>query len=683
MELLSPAGSPEALTAAVQNGANAVYLGCGDFNARRRAKNFTLEDLAPTVAYCHVRGVKVYLTLNTLLTDKELPAALDVAAEANHCGVDAVLVQDLGLASLLRRRFPELPLHGSTQMTVHSLSGVQFCADLGMERVVLSRELSKEAIAHICAHSPIEIEVFVHGALCMCYSGQCFFSAMVGGRSGNRGLCAQPCRLPYNGGHPLSLKDMSLAGHLRELEEMGVACVKLEGRMKRPEYVAVVTSVYAAALKEHREPTKEELDSLQKAFSRSGFTQGYFNGEKGPAMFGTRNETDAPDEGFYAAARATYQKERPLVDISMTAVIREGEETRLTVRDGQSNEATSLGLPPEKALHRPLTDNEAATQLSKTGGTPYQVSELDVTLEEGLSVPKSALNSLRRSALDELTALRAAPPHRTTVDIPSQNRPSNLTDPPAAFRFAYTLTTIDQLHPSLCTAGKPPIIDLPAAELTAHQALVAQRLADGVTFRVVLPTIIWDREAKEVQEQLQTLAALGIHDALINSWDAAWLAKSEGFHLWGDYGLGATNAETLQALQSLNFSGATISFEQKFSTIKHLPKPLPLEAIVYGHLPLMMLEQFPGGMPCNSLKDRKSVTFPVVSAPGGRAKILNSQVLYLADKPDWKTAGLAAVRFLFVSETPDECAKIVENYKNSVPPDFKSFTRGLYYRDVE
>ena len=279
MELLAPAGSMEAVTAAVQNGADAVYFGYGDFNARRGARNFSPEEAAATVSYCHLRGCKVNLTLNTLLTDRELPAAAETAAHASGIGVDAVIVQDLGAARMLRQSVPDLPIHGSTQMSVHSLDGVKLCADLGMSRVVLGRELSRDQIAYICQNSPIEIEVFGHGALCMCWSGQCFFSSVIGGRSGNRGMCAQPCRLNYgwNGKadeYPLSLKDLSLAGHLKELKDMGVACLKLEGRMKRPEYVAIVTGIYARALREGREPTAEELDILERAFSRQGFTDG-------------------------------------------------------------------------------------------------------------------------------------------------------------------------------------------------------------------------------------------------------------------------------------------------------------------------------------------------------------------------------------------------------------------------
>ena len=279
LELLAPAGSMEAVAAAVQNGADAVYLGYGDFNARRNAKNFSEEEFAAAVSYCHLRGAKVYLTLNTLLTDRELPRAAEVAAQASAIGADAVLIQDLGVLRMLRQVAPDLPVHASTQMTLHNLDGVKMAADLGLTRAVLSRELSRDQIESICQRAPIEIEVFAHGALCMCYSGQCFLSSVIGGRSGNRGLCAQPCRLKYGwmdkaDAYPLSLKDLSLAGHLRELRRMGVACVKLEGRMKRPEYVAVVTGIYARAIKEDREPTEEELEQLRAAFSHSHCSQG-------------------------------------------------------------------------------------------------------------------------------------------------------------------------------------------------------------------------------------------------------------------------------------------------------------------------------------------------------------------------------------------------------------------------
>ena len=306
MELLSPAGSREALEAAVQSGADAVYMGFGAFNARRSAKNFTDDDFAAAVHYCHLHGVKVYLTLNTLLTDRELPQAADALKKASAMGVDAVLVQDWGLWHMAREAAPDVPLHASTQMSLFTLGGANFAAKLGMERVVLARELSARDIETICRACPAEVEVFGHGALCMCYSGQCEMSAVIGSRSGNRGACAQPCRLPYGvdgpcrGGHPLSLKDANLSGYLRQMEQMGVACVKLEGRMKRPEYVAVITGIYRRLIDERRAPTREESQQLERAFSRSGFTDGYWRGRTGADMFGVRPEDARWPEDWFA-----------------------------------------------------------------------------------------------------------------------------------------------------------------------------------------------------------------------------------------------------------------------------------------------------------------------------------------------------------------------------------------------
>ncbi|HPE15576.1 MAG TPA: U32 family peptidase, partial [Oscillospiraceae bacterium] len=417
LELLAPAGSPEAVTAAVQSGADAVYLGFGDYNARRNAKNFSQEEFVAAVSYCHIRGAKVYLTMNTLLSDRELPGAAEAIALASRTGLDAVLVQDLGAARMIRQSAPDLPIHASTQMTLHNLDGVKLAADLGMTRAVLSRELSRDQIAHICAHSPIEIEVFVHGALCMCYSGQCYFSSVIGGRSGNRGLCAQPCRMAYGWGlrpdaHPLSLKDMSLAGHMRELEEMGVACVKIEGRMKRPEYVAIVTAVYAAAIREKREPTEAELRRLSDAFSRQGFTDAYYRGEKGPEMFGVREE--APDTtALFSEVRNRYMnREAPRVPVRFYALAQKHEPVQVAAQDEQGHLFAVSGPVPEEARMRSLRDADFETHLKKTGGTPYDCQGVRAYVEPDLALPVSAINALRREALEGLSALRAKPPER-------------------------------------------------------------------------------------------------------------------------------------------------------------------------------------------------------------------------------------------------------------------------------
>ena len=369
MELLSPAGGFDSLIAAVQTGADAVYMGFGAFNARRSAKNFTDEEFASAVSYCHLRGVRVFLTLNTLLTDRELVQAADALKKACAMGVDAILVQDWGLLTLAREIVPDVPLHASTQMSLFTLGGANEAAALGMERVVLARELNRDEVREICAGCPAEIEIFIHGALCMCYSGQCEMSAVVGERSGNRGACAQPCRLPYGvngpcrGGHPLSLKDANLSAYLGEMAEMGVACLKLEGRMKRPEYVAVITGIYRRLMDEKRRPTAEEARRLEQAFSRSGFTDGYWLGKKGPQMFGTRPENAPEPKELFAEARAQYEngRENRKIPVNLRLTVRRGEPVRLggaCAVHGGASFAMGTGAVPEEARNRAVTAEE-------------------------------------------------------------------------------------------------------------------------------------------------------------------------------------------------------------------------------------------------------------------------------------------------------------------------------------
>ena len=697
LELLAPAGSPEAVTAAIQAGADAVYLGCGDFNARRNAKNFSLEELASAVSYCHIRGAKVYLTLNTLVTDRELPAAARTAAQAAEIGVDAVLIQDLGILRMLRQAAPGLAVHGSTQLTVHSLDGVRRCAELGMTRVVLSRELSREAISHICLHSPIEIETFVHGALCMCYSGQCYFSSVIGGRSGNRGLCAQPCRLKYGwgrraDGNPLSLKDMSLAGYIQDLKKLGVKCLKIEGRMKRPEYVSVVAGVYARAIKEDREPTAEELRDLEAAFSRQGFTDGYYRDEKGPAMFGVREEAPEPRE-LFSQARSQYQSgELQRVDVTLYAMVRPGEPVQVGVRDGEGRVATAAGPVPEAARTKPLTAEAVEKQLARTGGTPYRCAKVRALVEPGLSVPVAALNALRREVLEELTRQRgAAPEAPRTGPFHAGVRYENRREPPV---LTLALRSAGQLTPALCDL-KPALVYLPAEELAAHPEAAGTVLNAGIRLGVVLPRICWDREREELDRQLEAARRLGAADALVGTLDLIAPARDRGFTLRGDFGLPVFNSQALKELKRLGFASATASFELKLAQIRDLSKLIDLEVVAYGRLPLMITEHCilknrDGGCrrSCETenrlLVDRKGERFPVLRAPGCRSEIFNAKKLYLADKAaDYRRVGAWGARLSFTTETAEECLHIARQYLGRERPGLDDITRGLYYRDVE
>ncbi|MDE6280888.1 MAG: U32 family peptidase, partial [Oscillospiraceae bacterium] len=650
--------------------------------------------LHPDDPYCHLRGVKVYLTLNTLASDREMADAVDCAVQASQLGADAVLVQDMGLVRALRQAAPDLPLHASTQMTLHSLDGVKQAADLGVTRAVLARELSRRDIAYICEHSPIEIEVFVHGALCMCYSGQCFMSSVIGGRSGNRGMCAQPCRLPYGWGdelisnHPLSLKDMSLAGHLKELRDMGVASAKIEGRMKRPEYVYIVTKVYADALRDGREPTAEELSQLEQAFSRQGFTDGYFMEQKGPDMFGVREEAKHPRE-LFAQAKAAYEKgEGPGVPVKFYALVRPGEPIQVGVEDDQGHVVTAAGSVPEAARRRVTTRAEVEGQLTKTGGTPYRVIDVRSLVQDGLAVPLSALNGLRRQVLDDLSRQRTALPQRRHGAYKLGARYENYREEPD---IIVSLRKVGQMTFEL-TKARPAMITLPAEEIAAHPDDVKTTIGRGVPVAAVLPRICFDRELDGLRKELEACKEAGVTDAYVGNLGLIPLCKKLGFNLRGDFGLQVFNSQGVKEYKRLGFQSLTASFELKLAQIRDISKAVDVEMIAYGRLPLMITENCAiknqsGKCVCsnvNLLTDRKGVRFPVERAYGCRNEILNANKVFLADKAaDWKRAGLRSIRLLFTTENGVECVQVLDAYRGKGNYTPNNYTRGLYYRDVE
>ena len=697
-ELLSPAGSPEALRAAVQNGAGAVYLGWGDFNARRNARNFSDEEFADALSYCHLRGVRVFLTLNTLLTDRELPRALETARKACRLGVDAVLVQDWGLLDLLRQALPDLPLHASTQMSIFTSGGANEVASDGCERVVLARECSREDTEAICAACPAEIEIFAHGALCMCYSGQCAMSAVVGGRSGNRGTCAQPCRLPYGvdepaaNRYPLSLKDNSLAQDLSGIRD--VACLKLEGRMKRPEYVAVVTGIYARLLEENRSPTPAEERELELAFSRSGFTDAYWRGRRGVEMFGTRPENAPEPRELFERAKATYEKDnRRTVPVRFACTIQPHAPCVLTVDDG-TRAVTVTGPAPEAARTRALTAEEVAERLGKTGGTAFHCAGAAVEVGEGLSLPASAINALRREALASLAEARCAPPLRREAEVPPLRKAECAQERPA---LTVSLTHAAQLTPALLEEA-PARIYLPL-ELLADLPHLPE--AD-TQWCAILPRVWRDRDEADLRRRLEKARELGIDGVLVGNIGHLPLTRGLGLSLYGDFGLNVYNSRSLDYLRRKGLASACLSFELRFSQIRDLKKLLPTEALVYGRLPLMITENclvqnqegcglsaagplVPAGAPCresHALHDRTGAAFPLLPAFGHRTEVQNSRPLWLADRETWKRLGLAFARLRFTTERPEACVEILRAYRTGgAPPEI--FTRGLYERGEE
>ena len=694
MELLAPAGSMEALRAAVCNGADAVYLGADTFNARINARNFSAADLQEAVVYCHVRGVKVHLTLNTLVLDREMPRAAELIRLAASCGVDAFIVQDLGMVSLCRQLAPDVPIHASTQMSIHSLEGVMEAAALGCSRVVLARELPAEEIAHICKRSPVEIEVFVHGALCMCYSGQCYLSSVIGRRSGNRGQCAQPCRLPSGYGrfestrYPLSLKDNCLAGELDELRRMGVASIKIEGRMKRPEYVAIVTRAYRTVLNGGK-LTPSDLQELETAFSRQGFTDGYFRGQTGSDMFGRRQEGEDTAD-LFASARATYEQGEPQrIGVRFYAMIRRGEPAQLAVEDPDGNLCRTRGPVPEQAVYRSLTPQDLEQQLKKTGGTPYLCTAVRSSLDPDLMLPASAINAMRRDVIAELTAKRgrAAPARLNAYDEPP--RYDGIAGEP---QLTIAVRTAGQIT-SRMLSMKPTVLYVPLSELAEHPDL-RQRVSVETQLAAILPRVIWSGELAPVARQLRTVYEMGVRQVLAGNLGQLHIARAAGFAVRGDFGLNIVNSRAMRYLREQGLDSQLLSFELTLPQIRDISKAVPAELLIYGRLPLMLMENCvmknrTGICACQTgtvrLVDRVGEEFPIVKDPGTcRNVLLNGKKLYLLDKKDaLRGMGLWALRLQFTTENPGEIDKVLMDYQGRAVFDAGSYTRGLYSRGVE
>lgn len=693
LELLSPAGSLDALHAAVCNGADAVYLGTDGFNARSGARNFTLDELTEVVRYCHVRGVQVHLTLNTLITDREMPALAERIAAAARAGVDAFIVQDLGAAVLCRQIAPQIPLHASTQMSLHSLEGVRQAAALGFSRAVLARELPREDIAHICRNSPIEIEVFVHGALCMCYSGQCYMSSIIGRRSGNRGQCAQPCRLPYGYGrfenqYPLSLKDNCLISYLRELRQMGVASLKIEGRMKRPEYVATVTGIYRAAL-DGGEVGRSQTEALRAAFSRQGFTQDYYLGKSGRQMLGTR-VPEQEDRALLQKARASYENIEPQrVPVQFYAMITNGQNAMLAVQDADGNVCKAQGSIPQAAHHRAITQEELAARLSKTGGTPYVCQSVRSVVGTGLSLSAAEINHLRREVLTHLSAVRA---RRSAPEIGTYREPRRHPGTKAAPALTVSVLRVSQITQKLLRM-QPAVLYVPLSEIAAQPEFF-RRLCGSQTLACILPRVVRDGETRALRSHLELAAAMEIRRALIGNLGQFALVHACGMEAAGDFGLNLCNSYSMQTVRDMGFVSATASFELTLPQLRDLSKPLQTEWMIYGRLPLMLTENCiiknrSGECACHSgsikLIDRKGEEFRVERDCGTcRNVIYNGKKLYLLDKQEeLRRLGLWALRLSFTTENSGEIDRVLSDLRSGAAFDPGACTRGLLLRGVE
>ena len=671
IEILAPAGGREQLEAAVRCGADAVYLGTGSFNARRNAENFEGDGLRSAVSYAHARGTDIHVTVNTLVYDSELEALerdIDRVAES---GADAVIIQDLAVLRVFTNRYPTVKRHASTQMTVHNTDGAKLMRDLGFDRVVLSRELSLKEIEKITGAVDIETEVFIHGALCMSCSGGCYLSAMLGGRSGNRGLCAQPCRLDFRSGkreYALSLKDMSHIQYLRELSDMGVRSAKIEGRMKRPEYVAAAVTACRRAL----DGEEYDIDSLRAVFSRSGFTDGYAVGKRDLTMFGYRRHEDVKAaEGVLGELAGLYRRERQSVGVNFSLRVSDAKPVTLSASDG-TNVVNVTGNEPQEAVNRPTDEQSARASLSKTGGTPFYMNTLAAQLEPGLTVPSGEMNALRREALDRLLSVReTVTPHE---------------------RKGYSLPALGEhtargmaLHARFAAAEQIPEYDFDRIILPADEIIEAPALLDKYAGRLVaeLPTLLFpDSEDRFIQR----LSASGIKSVLANNLYGIYTARRLGLAVYGGYGLNVINSQSADALVELGVRDITLSWEVQMKRAARLSGEAPRGLIVYGRLPLMSFRACPaqGERGCGdcsgkrSLRDRKGVEFPVRCRERRYSQLLNSVPLFVS-RDRVKNVDFAVL--YFTDETQSECRRISELFLSGGKYD-APHTGGLYFRDV-
>ena len=685
IEILAPVGSEEMLRAAVFSGADAVYLGFSGFNARTGAGNFDADSLKEAVRFCHARGVAVHVALNTTVYGTELPALEQAIRSVAASGADAVICQDLAVATLIGKIAPQLPRHGSTQMSVHTLQGALELKELGFTRVVLARELSLPEVEHITKHCGIETECFVHGALCMSMSGQCYMSAFLGGRSGNRGSCAGPCRLPFEANtlpegkpgrlHHLSLKDNSVIDQLDKLQALGVASAKIEGRLRTPEYVAAAVSACLAG----REGRAYDRDLLKNAFSRSGFTSGYLDGKIDGTMFGVRSEADAEQtKKTLPMLRELYRRERSRVPVKMKLEIEEGGE-KLTVTDADGSKAFAYGdaepqparTDPTESLHR---------SLAKTGGTPFAVEDQDITVEMDGGpwfIPGGAVNELRREALDALLKKREVlRPWPTTEEhvpaLPLRTLPSRRT---LRARFE----NWEQVPERALDGIEYLILPIAQADRVPREWRAKTLLE--------LPRVMFGKLEEDTARRIAATQDAGFAGYEVSN--IAHLRLCRGLPMSGSFGLNITNQLAAQFYADNGLGSMLILPEVKDSDIStiaptHNGRPVPTGVLVYGHMPLMItracpLQNIHDCAHCDKtgvLTDRKAKKFPVRCGLGVRT-IYNPVPIYMGDKPGALTVDYGVAYFTL--ESREEAAKVLEMIRTHAPFE-GDFTRGLYFK---
>ena len=679
-ELLAPAGRWEALCAAVQNGADAVYIGEQSFSARKNAQNFTWEEVGEAVRYCHVRGVRVHLALNTLVSDKELKTYENAVVKAANAGVDALIIQDIGAAQIARSVCPEMELHASTQLTACNIYDVEALSNMGFSRVVLARELSMEEIRHIHENTDTELEAFVHGALCISFSGKCLMSSFIGGRSGNRGMCAQPCRQKYNfgqkNGYFLSPRDLCLADNLKEMCDAGITSFKIEGRMKSAQYVAAVTGVYRKYLDSLSSLKKEDEEYLEKIFVRGdGFTKGYFSGYNTPEIMNYSISNDKltlrADEAALKEAENTYRNgaENKKISVDATFTVRRNEPSSLSLTDG-INTVTVYGTEGEIAQNLPLTKERAYSQIAKLGQTPFSLNSFEFIADEGLTLRASELNLVRREAANALMEKRAQIIPKETFEYSyPQNKNYISRKKPL---ISVQVRTKEQFE----GAKKADRVLVPLS-------LWSEIVPDERCF-VLLPQVVLDEEKteKQISQIPRTYGVYASTPGMLS------LAKKQGRKVYADWGMNIYNSVSALSLEDI-CEGITLSTELSLSEIAQITSKTRLlcEAVCHGYQCVMtsracLIRGITGRCDCKepiSIKDKTGAQFTLIGDSDTHINtVLNSRITFMADKlKEVYKSNIGAIRIVFLAEGKTETEKVIKMYRGEISPTKPAlYTRG-------
>lgn len=671
-EILAPVGSIETLKAAVLSGADAVYFGLGNFNARRNAQNFSNEEVTQAIEYCHSRGVKVHITLNTLIKDTEIKDAIEAIKHICQSGADAIIVQDLGLAKVIRNVCPDIEMHASTQMSVGTLEGLYELKNLGFSRAVLPRELSFDEIKYLCENSPIDLEIFIHGALCMCVSGQCLMSAVLGSRSGNRGLCAQPCRLPFKvhkgTGRDLSLKDLSLIEHIPDLAEMGICSFKIEGRMKRPEYVSAVVTACKKSLNDtYTSLIRKDLSDL---FSRSGFTDGYYEKKLGRDMFGFREKENVQSatKELLTKYSSIYEKEQSRFNVKFTFTGKIGEKARLIATYKNHIAIVESEMLCETPINRPIAEDRIIDALKKCGGTQFNAESIEIKGNIDYSLPISALNQMRRIALDFLSQAILGKTEKKLYPPPV---PTNIQS--QDYRSIYCrFDNVNQIPENF------------EADMVFVPLGTDDKIIKNNNYGVELPHGMFGNDEKVKKILLKSSAEV----CLCHTLDAVAVAKKCKKKVVASPSLNIYNSLSMDVAKDLRINEVIISNECTVENFKKISSPVAKGITVYGKIPLMLTRNCPvqNGKTCieckrtSDITDRMGIKFPV-RCHMGYSEILNSRPIYMADRMH-EILGCDILFFNFTTETKQEVANVMNAYYNEEKPQGE-FTRGLLYRGVE